>query len=88
MYTSKIGKFWYPQVDISQIFFPFVDADKDLHDQICKDKTVKHSNVFKRKIVVDQTYTRVWENICKSVVDIDASQIYLVRFGKKCLPGF
>ena len=35
------------------------------------------SIVFTRKAVVDQTYIRNTENICKSIVDIDASQLYL-----------
>ena len=34
------------------------------------------SIVFTRKAVVDQTYIRNTENICKSIVGIDASQLY------------
>ena len=34
------------------------------------------SIVFTRKAIVDQTYIRNTENICKSIVGIDASQLY------------
>ena len=36
--------------------FPFVEADKDLHDKIRDDMTGGPSNVFTRKTVVDQTF--------------------------------
>ena len=32
--------------------------------------------VFTRKAVVDQSYIKNSENICKSIVGIDASQLY------------
>ena len=54
--------------------YPFVEADKVLHDKIRKDMTGGPSIVFTTKAVVDQTYIRNSENICKSIVDIDASQ--------------
>ena len=57
-------------------FYPFVEADKDLHDKIREDMTGVPSIVFTRKAIVDQTYIRNTENICKSIVDIDASQLY------------
>ena len=57
-------------------FHPFVEADKDLHDKIREDMTGGPSIVFIRKSVVDQTYIRNTENICKSIVGIDASQLY------------
>ena len=57
-------------------FYPFVEADKDLHDKIREDMTVGPSIVFTRKAVVDQTCIRNTENICKSIVGIDASQFY------------
>ena len=57
-------------------FFPFVEADKDLHDKIREDMTGGPSIVFTRKAVVDQTFIRNSENLCKSVVGIDASQLY------------
>ena len=57
-------------------FYPFVEADKDLHDKIHEDMTGGPSIVFTRKSVVGQTYIRNTENICKSIVGIDASQFY------------
>ena len=57
-------------------FFPFVASDKDLHDKIREDMTGGTSIMFTRKAVVDQTFIRNSENICKSIVGIDASQLY------------
>ena len=57
-------------------FFPFVETDKDLNDKIREDMTGGPSIVFTRKAVVDQTYIRNSEKICKSTVGIDASQLY------------
>ena len=57
-------------------FYPFVEADKDLHDKIREDMTGGPSIVFTRQAIVDQTYIRNTKNICKSIVGIDASQLY------------
>ena len=57
-------------------FFPFVEADKDLHHKIREDMTGGPSIVFTRKAVVNQTFIRNSENLCKSIVGIDASQLY------------
>ena len=57
-------------------FFPFVEADKNLHDKIRVEMTDGPSTVFTRKAVVDQTFIRNSENLCKSIVGIDASQLY------------
>ena len=75
MYTSQFSKHLSSQVNKTQIF-PFVETDKDLHDKIRKDMTGGPSLVFKRKAVVDQTYIRNSENICKSIVGIAASHFY------------
>ena len=56
--------------------FPFVGSDKDIHDKIREDMTGGPSIVFTRKAVVDQTYIRKSEIICKSIVDFGASQLY------------
>ena len=58
-------------------FYLFVEADKDFHHKIREDMTGGRSIVFTRKAVVDQTDIRNSENICKSFLDIDASQLYL-----------
>ena len=57
-------------------FYPFVEADNDLHDKIREDMTGGPSIVFTRKAIVDQTYIQNTENICKSIVGIDASQLH------------
>ena len=57
-------------------FYPFVEADKDLHDKIRDNMTCGPSIMFTRKAVVDRTYIRNTENICKLIVGIDASQLY------------
>ena len=55
---------------------PFVELDKDLHDKIRDDMTSGPSIVFIRKALVDQTYIRNSENLCKSVVGIRVTQFY------------
>ena len=54
----------------SNKFYPFVEVDKELFDKIRDYMTSGPSIVFTRKALVDQTYTRNSENICKSVVGI------------------
>ena len=69
--------------------YPFVEADKDFHDKIHKDMTGGPYIVFTRKAVVDQTYIRNSENICKSIVGIDASQLYpLLNVSRNAHWGF
>ena len=69
-------------------FFPFVEADKDLHDKIREDMTGGPSIVFTRKAVVDQNFIRNSENLCKSIVGIDASHLYSFQCVKKCRLDF
>ena len=57
-------------------FSPLVESDKDLKDKIREDMTAGPSIVFTRKVIVDQTYIRNSENICKSIKGIDSSQLY------------
>ena len=65
-------------------FYPFVEADKVLHDKVREDMTGGPSIVFPRKAVVNQTLIRNSENICKSIVGIDASQLSPSQCVKKC----
>ena len=58
-------------------FYPFSESDKHLCEKIREAMTGGPSIVFNRKAVVDETYMRISSNICKSIVGIDASQIYL-----------
>ena len=57
-------------------FYPFIEADKDLHEKIRSEMTGGPSIVFTRKVVVDKTFIRRSNNICKAIVGIDASQLY------------
>ena len=69
-------------------FFPFVEADKDLHDKIREDMTDDPSIVLTRKAVVDQTFIRNSENLCKSIVGLDASQVYPLSMCQEMPIGF
>ena len=57
-------------------FYPFIETDKDLLQKIREDMVVGPSIVFTRKAVVDEIFIRNSGNICKSIVGIDASQLY------------
>ena len=57
-------------------FYPFTETDKNLLQKIREDMVGGPSIVFTRKAVVDETFTRNSRNICKSIVGIDASQLY------------
>ena len=57
-------------------FYPFTEGDKDPLGEIREDVVGGPSIVFTRKAVVDETLVRKSTNICKSIVGIDASQLY------------
>ena len=57
-------------------FYPFTETDKDLLQKIREVMVAGPSIVLTRKAVVDETLIRKSENICKSIVGIDASQLY------------
>ena len=57
-------------------FYPFTGSDKELLEKIREDKVGGPSIVFTRKAVVDKTFIRKSTSLCKSIVGIDASQIY------------
>ena len=56
-------------------FYPFIEADKELHEKIRSEITGGPSIVFTRKTVVDKTFIQRSNNICKAIVGIDASQL-------------
>ena len=56
--------------------YPFTEWDKDLLEKIGEDLIGGPSIVFTRKAVVDETFIRKSSNLCKSIVGIDASQLY------------
>ena len=57
-------------------FYPFPAGDKDLLEKVMEDMVGGPSIVFIRKSVVSETKKRSSSNICKSIVGIDASQLY------------
>ena len=57
-------------------FYPFTETDTDLLQKIREDMVGGPSIVLTRKAVVDETFIRNSRNICKSMVGIDASQLY------------
>ena len=57
-------------------FYPFTEVDKDLLEKIREDVVGGPSIIFTRKAVVDETFMQKSTNICKSIVGIDASQLY------------
>ena len=57
-------------------FYPFTETDKDLLQKIREDMVGGPSIVFTRKAVVNETFIRKSENVCKSIVGVDASQLY------------
>ena len=57
-------------------FYHFTESDKDLLEKMRKDMIGGRSIVFTRKAVVHEFFIRGWTNLCKSIVGIDASQLY------------
>ena len=57
-------------------FYAFTEGDKDLLEKIREDFVGGPSIVFTRKAVVNDTFIRKSTNLCKSIVGIDASQLY------------
>ena len=68
------------QKSTSAKFYSFTETDKDLFQTIREDMVGGPSIVFTRKAVVDETYIRNSRDICKSIVGIDASQLYSYSF--------
>ena len=61
---------------IDSKFYPFTKSDKDLLEKIREDMVGGPSFVFTPKAVVDETFIRKSSNLGKSIVGIDASQLY------------
>ena len=57
-------------------FYPFIESNKDLLEKIQEDMVGGPSIVFTGKAVVDGTFNCKSSNLCKSLVGIDASQLY------------
>ena len=57
-------------------FYPFTESAEDLLEKIREDMVGGPSIVFTRKAVLDETFIRKSSNLCKSIVGIDANQLY------------
>ena len=57
-------------------FYPFFSRDSDLLEKIREDMTGGPSIVFTRKAVANETFIRKSKSLGKSIVGIDASQLY------------
>ena len=57
-------------------FYPFKESDKGLLGKIREDMVGDPSIVFTRKAVVDEIFKRKSTSLCKSIVDIDAGQLF------------
>ena len=56
--------------------YPFTEGDKDLSESVREDVVGGPFIVFTRRAVVDQIFIRKSTITCKSIVGIDASQLY------------
>ena len=57
-------------------FYPFTKNDKDLLEKIRSDMVGGPSIVFTREAVVGETKIRFTDNLCRTIIGIDASQLY------------
>ena len=57
-------------------FYPFTESHKDFLLKVWEYLVAGPSIVFTRQVVVDETHIRKSTNVCKSIVRIDASQLY------------
>ena len=67
--------------------YPITGTDKDLLQKIREDLFGGPSIVFTRKAVVDETFIPDSGNIFKSIVGIDASQLYPILCASPCQQG-
>ena len=56
--------------------YPFTESDKDLFEKIREIIVGGPSILLTREAVADETFIRKSSNLCKSIVGIDASQLY------------
>ena len=68
-------------------FFPFCEQDKKYDNSIRKWLTGGPSIIFTRYAKVSETKIRESENMCKSIVGIDASQLYPFSMTKEMTTG-
>ena len=64
-------------------YYPFTEGDKDLLEKVLEDIVGGPSIVFTRKAVVHENFFPKFYKILKSIVSIDASELYPYS---KCQP--
>ena len=68
-------------------FYPFTETDEDFLQKIREDMVGAPSIVFTGKAMVDETFIRTSGNVCKSIIGIDASQLYPYSMGQPLPTG-
>ena len=69
-------------------FYQFTEGDEKLFEKIREDVVGGPSIVFTRKAVVGETFLQKSSNICKSIVGINASQLYPYSMCQPMPTGF
>ena len=69
-------------------FYPFIEHDRDLLNEHTEDMIGRPSIVFTRKAIAGETKIRYTENLCKTIVGIDVSQLHPFPCAKKCRLGY
>ena len=70
----------YPHSSTISKFYPFTENDKALLSKVREDMVGRPSLVLARKVVFDETRIRQSTKVFKSIVAIDASQLYPYSF--------
>ena len=68
--------------------YPFTETNKDLPEKIREDMVGGPSIVFTRKAVVDEFFICKSSNLCKSIVGVDASQLFFYPMCQPMPTGF
>ena len=71
---NLVNKYLHKSTDAK--IYPITEGDENLLEKIREDVVGGPSIVFTSKAVVDETFIRKSTNICKSIIVIDASQLY------------
>ena len=79
------NRFLHSSTDVA--FFPFCEQDKEFDNYIRNWLTGGPSIIFTRYAKVGETKIRESENVCKSIVGIDASQLYPFSMTKEMPTG-
>ena len=84
--SPNVAKNCFQKSTIANIY-PFTERGKDILEKNREDVVGGPSNVFTREAVVAETFIRKSANICKSINEIDASQLYPYSMSQPMLTG-